>query len=230
MATLRLPTIHVLAAENDPARLEAGRQVVLALERAGARATLTKVSSARFSQAIGDTGSAPDFEAAIASTPPLASYDPGFLAALFGSDPHRAPLNSTGYRSQAFDALAELVASAPDRQARRDAVRAELRLLASDLPVTPLFFSQGAYAYRPAIYDGWVFVKGTGILDKRSFLPAQGGPTAPAGSDRTGVPAPTDSGSGSGLDVVDVASLVAVGIVLVLAGAALLGRRSAGRR
>jgi len=228
VARLQLPTIHLLAPESDPVRLEAGRQVVLALQRAGAKATLTKLSSARLSQAIGENGSAPDFDAAIASTPPLASDDPAFLGALFGSDPRTAPLNSTGYRSQAFDVLAQRVASAPDLQARHEAAGGELRVLASDLPAIPLFFSEGTFAYRPAIYDGWVFVKGTGILDKRSFLAGQTPPRpGPAGG---GVGVPSDSGSGSGLDFVDAASLVVLAIVVALAGTALLARRSAGRR
>lgn len=227
VASLHLPTIHVLAAESDPLRLEAGRQVVLALQRAGAQAMLTKLSSAGLSQAVGESGSPPDFDAAIASTPPLASYDPAFLGALFGSDPRNAPLNATGYRSPTFDGLVGRVASAPDLPARRAAAGAELRLLASDLPAVPLFFSQGTFVYRPAIYDGWVFVKGTGILDKRSFLAGQGAP--PATPEPT-VGAPTSSGSGSGIGVVDAVSLVLLAIVLILAGTALASRRSAGRR
>ncbi len=228
VASLRLPMVRVLAANNDPVRLEAGRQVVLALRRAGASATLTAVSSAALSQAIGETGAPPRFEAAIDGTSALASYDPDFLAALFGSNPHGSPLNSTGYRSRAFDALAQRVASAPDVQARREAARAELRLLAADLPVIPLFFSQGTFAYRPAAYSGWVFVKGTGILDKRSFLAGQA--PVSAGPDGSGAAAPAGSGSGSKLSFVDVASLLVVAIALILAGAALLARRSAGSR
>ncbi len=230
VSSLRLPTIRVLAPQSDPVRLEAGRQVVLALRRVGAKATLTKLSSAALSQAIGEDGSTPSFDAAISGTSPLASYDPGFLAALFGADSQAAALNFSGYRSPAFDALAQQVASAPDHRARRGLAGAELRLLASDLPVIPLFFSQGIFAYRPAIYDGWVFVKGTGILDKRSFLPGQASPRG--GSQGSGVTAPagSGSGSGSGLDLVNVGSLILAAIVVVLAGIALLSRRSTGRR
>jgi peptide/nickel transport system substrate-binding protein len=227
VARLRLATINVLAANNDPVRLEAGRQVVLALHRVGARATLTPVSSAALSRALGETGSAPTFEAAIDSTSALVSYDPDFLAALFGSRPRSAPLNFTGLRSQEFDALARRVAYAPDLRTRREAAAAELRLLAADLPVIPLFFSEGTFAYRPAAYGGWVFVKGTGILDKRSFLAGQA--PSNAGSDGSGAAAPAGSGGGSGLNFVDVASLVVVAIVLILAGAAVLARRSARR-
>lgn len=227
LARLKLPAIRVLAPDNDPLRLEAGRQVVLALRRAGATAALVKRSSASLGWAIGESGGRPDFQAAIESTPPLASYDPDFLTALFGSAPRRAPLNFGGYRSSAFGALAARVASAPDPKARHRAARAELALLASDLPSIPLFFSQGTFAYRPAIYDGWVFVKGTGILDKRSFLPGQAGATgAPANPD-VGAGAPDSSGSG--LNIVDAASAVVLAAVLALAAAALLRRRSTGK-
>jgi ABC-type oligopeptide transport system substrate-binding subunit len=143
----------VLAPDNDPVRLQAGRQVVLAVRRAGGRATLTEVSNPELSQAITQDGSAPDFEAAIMTTSALASYDPDFLARLFGSDPRTSPLNYSGYRSAAFAALADRVATAPDREARQRAVAAQLRLLARDLPEIPLFFSEGAFAYRPAIHD-----------------------------------------------------------------------------
>ena len=34
----------------------------------------------------------------------------------------------------------------------------------------PLVYPEGAYAYAPEAYDGWIYVKGEGILDKRSFL------------------------------------------------------------
>ncbi|MDQ6804297.1 MAG: ABC transporter substrate-binding protein [Actinomycetota bacterium] len=223
---LRLPLIHVLAANNDPVRLEAGRQVVLDLRRVGIKATLTTVSSAALGQALGENGSAPHFDAAIDSTSPLASYDPDFLAALFGSSPVTSPLNVTGYRSHAFDALAQRVASAPDQESRRQAARAALGLLAHDLPVIPLFFSQGTFAYRSAAYAGWVFVKGTGILDKRSFLAAQ--PRLVSGTHGGGSPAPT--GSGSGLGLIDIASLVVVAIVVLLAGAAARARRAGERR
>jgi peptide/nickel transport system substrate-binding protein len=171
LAELGVPPFQVLAAKNDPLRVEAGRQVVLALRRAGAQARLREVRAEALSRAVGQNGFAPSFQAAIWSSPPLTSYDPAFLRAVFG-DPLSMPLNYSGYRSSVFERLADRVAAAPTRSARRAAVAAQLRLLARDAPVVPLFFGGGAFAYRPAVYDGWVYVKGTGILDKRSFLPS----------------------------------------------------------
>ncbi len=223
-----LPAIRILAANNDPSRAEAGRQVVLALRRAGVGATLVEVSRASLGRAIGEDGSRAAFEAAIVSTPPLASYDPDFLATVFGPDPIDAPLNYSGYRSRAFARLADRVARAPSGRARRRAVAAELRLLARDLPAIPLFFSEGAFAFRPAIHNGWVFVRGSGILDKRSFLPGQLPsplPPSPAGEDEEG----GSDGSGSLLEVLRIASLILLVVVVALAAVALLSRRKAGR-
>ena len=216
--------LRVLAPDNDPVRLEAGRQVVLALRRAGARATLVRLSRARLDRALGADGSRPRFDAAIQSTPALASYDPDYLVQLFGSDPRVAPLNAGGYRSTAFDAAARRVAAAPDDEGRRSATRAELALLAADAPSIPLFFSQGTFAYRPAAYDGWAFVKGAGILDKRSFL-ADAAPAAPE-QRVTGVPA-VRVDPGSGFRLLNVISLLVLAVVVALAALALVLRMRA---
>jgi peptide/nickel transport system substrate-binding protein len=168
IAEAAVPRVEVLAPRSDPARLEAGEQAALALERAGMRARVRPLSARQLARAVGQDGSRPTFRAAIWTAPALASYDPDFLRALFGSG---SRLNYPGYRSRAFDHLAAVVATVPDRNARVFALADELRRLARDAPVVPLFFQQGAYAFRPDAYDGWVFVKGTGIFDKRSFLP-----------------------------------------------------------
>ena len=218
--------ISVLAPSNDPVRLEAGRQVVLALRLAGARATLAARTRNQIERATGADGSPPDFDAAIQSTPPLSSYDPDNLVRIFGSDPRDAPLNVMGYRSRAFEQRAREVAAAPDEPARQRATTAELDLLARDAPAIPLFFSQGNFAYRPAIYDGWVFVKGTGMLDKRSFLPVVGA-EAPAGPAAGADPEPVGlaADSGSGLSLANIISLAVLAVVLVLAAIALRQRR-----
>ena len=124
------------------------------------------------------------------------------------------------------------LASAADVPTRRRETLAELRLLARDVPAIPLFFSQGVYAYRAAIYDGWDFVKGTGILDKRGFLALSDSPSAnrqpSAGDAPTASASGNDSGTGFGL--VNVLSLVALAIVVLLVIAAVVLRSRERRR
>ena len=216
--------LRVLAPTNDPVRLEAGRQVVLALRRAGAAATLVKVTRAQLERAIGATGAPADFDAAIQSVPALVSYDPNYLTRLFASDRAVAPLNFGGYSSERFDALARSVASAPQEAQRRRATAAELRLLAREVPAIPLFFLEGSFAFRSAVYDDWAFVKGAGILDKTSFLPGAR-PAAAQPPVAEEVAPSEDSDSGSGLGVVNVISLIVLAVVAVLIAVALASRR-----
>ena len=136
--------------------------------------------------------------------------------------PSSAPLNVSGYRSERFEALARRTASAPDLARRQRATKAELELLTHDAPAIALFYSQGAFAYRAAIYDGWAFVKGSGILDKRSFLPgATAAATPPPATDDTAL---EEEDSGSGLALLNVISLVVLAIVVALAAIALVLR------
>ncbi|MGI8684870.1 MAG: ABC transporter substrate-binding protein [Acidimicrobiales bacterium] len=213
--------ITVSAPDNDPVKAEAGRQVVQALRGAGATAELALVSRDALSTAVGEDGTAPTFQAAVWVTPPLASYDPTFLGRMFGSDPASAPLNYTGYRSPAFDDLARRVATTADKAGRRAATTEALALLASDVPSVPLVFADGAFAYRPAVFDGWIYVKGSGILDKRSFLD----PKPAATPTETTVPVEEDAGGGGGGLSAGVVALAALGAAGVLALVAVVGGR-----
>ena len=222
LADLNLPPIRLLSPENDPVRAEAARQVALALRRVGATVTVVDQSAEQLSRAVGEEGGTPDFEAAITSTPALVSHDPNYLRAMFGSDPQTATLNVTGYSSDEFDSAAQRVAGARVPGPRERAINEELRLLSHAAPAIPLFFSQGAFAFRNEIYGGWAFVRGTGIFDKRSFMSS----TAPA---RPGAPAATttpEEEDDTGLDILSVISLVLLAGLGALAVYAVARRRT----
>lgn len=216
LRTLGAPII-VLAPQNDPVRLEAGRQVVQSLLGAGAAAELKEVSSDELSRAVGEDGTPPSFQAAIWLAPPLASYDPDFLARLFGSDPTVAPFNYSGFRSEAFDQAGQRFSTSQEPDRRKLATADALRILATDVPVVPLFFAGGAFAFRSSVYDGWVYVKGTGILDKRSFVEAAAaGPSSPTTTSAIGT-----SGPGEGKAGLSAAGVIAVGVLSLSAVLAL---------
>lgn len=232
LARLSLPLIDVAVPDSDPLAAEAGRQVTLAWQRVGVQADVVKLSQQALSHSVGEDGSAPSFSVALWSTPPLASYDPDGLRFVFGSDPKAAPLNFCGYHSPAFDAAAAQVAMTSDPAARKAAVRQELQLLATDVPVVPLFFPEGVFAYRPGIYANWVYVDGTGVLDKRSFV-ASGQtaatttvPTTGARGTAAGAPVASDGhGGGPGLSPVGWAAIAAALGAVALAAVALVRRR-----
>lgn len=222
---LGLPELRVLAPADDPLRREAGRQVVLALERAGAKARLTLLSRARLGRAVGEGGLDPSFDLAIWAIPALASFDPDYLAAVFGGDAVGGLLNHTGYASAGFDRTAAKIAAAPSIAARRAAVGTMLERLARDVPAVPLLFGQGAFGHRSPSPVGWSFVTGSGILDKRSLLRSPPDRIAARGPSRS---ASRDDGAGIGLLTFLAAGMLV--LALLLAAAAALGRRRVSRR
>jgi hypothetical protein len=183
----RASSASVPAPINDPVR-GGGRRVVEALNEAGAEAR--PEAPFRRLPRVGLDWPGADFELVIWSAPSSPSYDLSSCA-IFGSN--FAQLG--GYRSGRFDDLAARIDEAPSEGERREAVGAALAQLAEDAPVVPLVYPRGAYAYTPESYDGWIYVNGEGILDKRSFLADDPARAEAAGAGRQ--PArPEESGVG----------------------------------
>lgn len=202
--------ITVLAPDNDASEQVAGRQVVQALQRAGARAGLSTVPVTALDLAVGVSGQTPTYQLAIWSSPELAAYDPEMLGRLFGSG---QPLNLTGYASPSFDAVAARIDTTLDPSARLAAVQQTVERLATDAPVVPLYFAKGEFAVRPAAYDGWVYVKGSGILDKLSFVD----PAPPRSGDQVGGAAGAGGSGFGGVPLFPIAAALALAAV-ALAG------------
>ena len=201
----------VLASSDDGVRLQAARRVVEALRSAGAQARLVTRSASGYERSLGLGGATPNFDVAVVGIPALASYDPAYLRTLFG-DPRTSALNESGYRSARYDRAAERVAAAPTVAARRRAVAAELRLIADDLPVVPLFFGGTTYAYASFDYD-WVRVRGGSIVDKLSFLPGSRAAERPAAA---AVANPADPAGDGGVSLVPV--IIGLAALMALAG------------
>ena len=200
--------VTVLAPDNNGVEQEAARQVVLALRRGGMNARLSIMHVPAMEAAVGVTGLTPTYQLAIWDSPELASEDPALLAQLFGSG---GSLNLAGYANPQFDAAAARIDTTSDPAARRDAVQQAVGLLASDAPVIPLYFDRGEYAVRPAVYDGWVYVKGSGIIDKLAFVD----PAPPRPGDLATAPTGAVGSTGE--------PLLAIAAVLALAAAVLAG-------
>ena len=231
LARLAQQRIEVLTSDNDPVHIEAARQVVLALERAGLQASSTQRPVTELNRALGAESATATFTLAISTIGPAASYDPDFLGRLFGS----STTTTSGYESDTFDDVAERVATTVDPAARRAAAVDELRLLADDLPALPLFFPNGAFAYRPSTHEGWQYVRGIGLLDKQSFLTAGPGTTDGAANGATSTsragaeaaaPAPAPpQGTGRSLPF-GVVPLVFVGAAVALIAFAVIRSRT----
>lgn len=79
--------------------------------------------------------------------------------------------NLTGICDPELDALLEEFVSNADLALTEDLSTQIQERIATNLPFIPLMSPGGNFAYRTAAYDGWVYMKGTGIMTIWSFLP-----------------------------------------------------------
>lgn len=95
---------------------------------------------------------------------------PDALIQLAASDYALGTLNIGGFISSAFDSLANGYAGEINVGARRALIDEMQELIATEVPVIPLYYPQVIMAYRADAYDGWVLQQGNGIINKMSFL------------------------------------------------------------
>ena len=79
--------------------------------------------------------------------------------------------NLTGICDPELDTLLEQFVSNADATLTEDLATQIQERIATNLPFIPLMSPGGNFAYRPTAYDGWVYMKGTGIMTIWSFLP-----------------------------------------------------------
>jgi peptide/nickel transport system substrate-binding protein len=79
--------------------------------------------------------------------------------------------NLTGICDKELDDLLAQYVSNTDSSKTEELSKQIQERIAENLPFIPLMSPGGNFAYRPAAYDGWVYMKGTGIMTIWSFLP-----------------------------------------------------------
>lgn len=120
----------------------------------------------------------PDFDVAKGRDYDLAMWgwsasmqqDCGRLAELYHSNPAIGTVNIGGYKNPQVDALSEQLMVTVDMAKRKDIAKKLQRIVAEDVPTIPLYYEDGAYAYRSDAYDSYTYVNGLGIVSKWSFI------------------------------------------------------------
>lgn len=163
---------ELLAPANNPTRLRAAELIAQDLAAAGIAVTVRSMESEALTQRVWpdfDVSQGRDYELAVFgwSAPVNARAN---LRGLLHGDPAKGTLNLAGYDDPEVNDLADRAVAAVDADVRRDVLWTLQERMGRDVPLVPLFYQDGVYAYRPAAYDGWSYMAGQGILHKRSFL------------------------------------------------------------
>jgi peptide/nickel transport system substrate-binding protein len=114
----------------------------------------------------------PDYDMGIWGWSSGVQFQRGFIRKLTNCE-FGAPgnFNLTGTCDPKLDTLVDELRANIDTAKTEDLSKQVQERFAENLPFIPLMSPGGNFAYRPAAYDGWVYMKGTGIMTVWSFLP-----------------------------------------------------------
>lgn len=161
-----------LAPSDNPIRLRAAELIAQQLNAAGFRVTVRAVENEALVERAW-----PDFDVSQGRNYQMSMFGwsapvnaQSNLLGLLHSDPSKGNLNLSGYQNPSVDELTDEAAVTVDEAARRELLYQVQASLAEDLPLITLFYQDGIYAYRRAVYDGWTYMAGQGIVNKRSFV------------------------------------------------------------
>jgi peptide/nickel transport system substrate-binding protein len=114
----------------------------------------------------------PDYDMAIWGWSSGVQFQRGFLRGLLDGDFGGVGWgNLTGIADPLLDELMSEYVSNPDPARTEELSVAIQQRIAENLPFIPLMSPGGNFAYQPQSYDGWVYLKGTGIAPVWSYLP-----------------------------------------------------------
>lgn len=161
-----------LTYSDNPIRLRAAELVAQDLVAGGLRANVRTMEREALVERVW-----PEFDVAKGRSYQMSMFGwsapvtaQGRVGSLLHSDPATGNLNLSGYSNPEADALIEKAAVTTDDAERRQLLFEIQAILARDLPLITLFYEDGIFAYRPAVFDDWTFMAGQGIINKHSFV------------------------------------------------------------
>lgn len=163
----------MLVHANNPERIRAAELIRDGVAKIGIEFTIKTLDPNTVVSLVWpdfDVSKGRDFDVSMWGWSASVQTDPGRLSDLIASDPAVGALNIGGYNSAAADALVETLRTTLDPEARLAIIQEMQAVFAQDVPFVPLYYADGIYVFRPAAYDGYVFVKGLGIVNKYSFI------------------------------------------------------------
>jgi peptide/nickel transport system substrate-binding protein len=114
----------------------------------------------------------PDYDMAIWGWSSGVQFQRGFIRGMVDGDFGGIGwANLTGSSDDQLDQLLAEYVSNPEPERQGELNRLVQERFGEVLPFIPLMSPGGNFAYRPEVYNQWVYVRGTGIMTSWSFLP-----------------------------------------------------------
>lgn len=158
----------------DPMRVRSAELIRDMLDEVGITVTVETMEREAVTDRVWpgfDVSAGRDFQMAMFGWSPPVMLDPSRVGSLVHSDPTRGSINIGGFRSPELDAVVDEFAIATDPERREQLLQEIQEGIAEERPFVTLFYPDIIHAYRPNVYDDWVFQDGQGIIQKLSFIP-----------------------------------------------------------
>jgi peptide/nickel transport system substrate-binding protein len=172
-------SMEMLTPSNDSLRLRIAELVREMLLQIGIDAKVASVEQATWEAKVWpdfDVSKGRDYQLAMWGWSAPVQADPGQINQLIHSDPAIGSINLTGFSDPEADSLGAELAITGEPTRRQQILDRLQEIIAEKLPFVMLLYPDGAYAYRPDVYDGWIFITGQGVVDKTSLLPPEARP------------------------------------------------------
>lgn len=171
--------LELLVHGNNALRLRIAELLSTQLEAVGIGVTVSAVEDQTIIDSVWpdyDVNQGRDYDMAIFGWSAPTQADIGQMAALVSSDTTVGNLNITGFSDPQSDDLAEQLLTTADEDQRTEVAHQLQARFAETLPLVPLLYANGAYAYQSEVFGDWVTITGQGPMTKLSFIPSDGQP------------------------------------------------------
>ncbi len=150
---------------NNPLRMRAGELVAEYAAKVGIRIQPAPGEFNTWMTTVRERG---DYEMYLGGWSAPVQQNPDRMAQLFHTE---GALNFIEFSQPELDELLDAFAIEVDSARRLELAAAIQELIAANAPYLCLYYPDALQGYRPAAYNGWITIPGTGIFDKQSFLP-----------------------------------------------------------
>jgi peptide/nickel transport system substrate-binding protein len=162
-----------LAPADNPAAIRTAEVISEQLEAVGIVAAVTVLDSTALYEQVWpefDVSNGRSYDMSMGGWSPPVQLDAARFGSLLHSDTSIGTFNLTGLADPTIDALVDEMNAEGDPE-ERDEIIGELETQLSEIrPFVVLYYRDGAYAYRPAAFDGWTYQDGLGPIGRISLV------------------------------------------------------------
>ncbi len=166
-------SFELLVYADNPGRIRTAEILAEQFAEIGVSVTVAPLDAETVDEQVWpgfDVANGRDYDLAMWGWSPPVQLDAGRYGSLFHSDTSIGTFNVVGFSDPDVDALVDQLQAATSTDERAPIIDEIQASVAELRPFITLYYPDGAYAFRPDSFDGWVYQAGQGPLGKISLV------------------------------------------------------------